>query len=526
MRPALAAFATCPPVLRVIGDIGPCEAFEGGTYVAQSGRYAGTWLDLDAVAGVTSRYVSVLLQALHLLLVVDEVPDSCPVRLHTSVEPGRGRWRTKWPKASAELPVLLRALPTSRTHSMTRDEAEMRETLLRTLRSRAAASEQSRARLTALAGRLAGMGSTPPPDPPQGARVAIVSAPALLAKPVTLRQDPAQIFEEVRRRSLELTGNFDIRTVATFLSSKANQPGAASELTILAARAWLAAGEQAHARHFAKKVVEDPSTPDDTRLTGIEILDATSPTNESMRPPPETTIAPIPIVVLSGGPELEPPEPVSSRAAPSEPDIPLPGPLPRDPVQTPSQPPPGLPIPEVSIVRNQPVSAAPVARYVRPEVVETMRLPSSAEEDMLPPGTLPSNTLQVRIAMTRLARDVGRDYRLWYGTALKTDVLAIDAMQRHLRRRFPSEVVDESASRQLERELLRHGALLSEILARRLGGEWVDVSGAHPGHWAMAVYPDARVWPIGRVYRFFRHGHMESDLVAFYLDLESYAKRK
>jgi hypothetical protein len=42
----------------------------------------------------------------------------------------------------------------------------------------------------------------------------------------------------------------------------------------------------------------------------------------------------------------------------------------------------------------------------------------------------------------------------------------------------------------------------------------------------MTVHPDARIWPIGRVYRFFRQGHLESDLVAFYLDLESYAKRK
>ena len=41
----------------------------------------------------------------------------------------------------------------------------------------------------------------------------------------------------------------------------------------------------------------------------------------------------------------------------------------------------------------------------------------------------------MRIALTRLSRDVGRDYRLFYGTTLKADLLAIDAMQRHLRRR-------------------------------------------------------------------------------------------
>jgi hypothetical protein len=158
--------------------------------------------------------------------------------------------------------------------------------------------------------------------------------------------------------------------------------------------------------------------------------------------------------------------------------------------------------------------------------------------------------MQTRIAMTRLARDIGRDYRLWYGTALKTDLLAIDAMQRHLRRRYPDEPTEEAGLRQLEKELMRHGALLSEILARTLGAEWVDVSSEHPGQWAMVIRPHAqgdrptyddparsdrpmrdvppsvRVWPIGRVYRFYRQGHRESDLVAFYLDLETYAKRE
>jgi hypothetical protein len=119
-----------------------------------------------------------------------------------------------------------------------------------------------------------------------------------------------------------------------------------------------------------------------------------------------------------------------------------------------------------------------------------------------------------------------------YGTALKTDLLAIDAMQRHLRRREEAPTNGPERQRQHERELLRHGALLSEILARRLGAEWVDVSADHPAQWVMVVPGStattqaARVSPIGRVYRFVREGHHESDLVAFYLDLETDAKRK
>jgi hypothetical protein len=121
-----------------------------------------------------------------------------------------------------------------------------------------------------------------------------------------------------------------------------------------------------------------------------------------------------------------------------------------------------------------------------------------------------------------MARDLGRDYRLWYGTTLKTDLVAIDLMQRHLRRRFADGKMDERHARELEAELTRHGALLGEILARSLDAAWVDVSSDQPGHWAMVVPPDLRVWPIGRVYRFFRQGHRESDLVAFYFEVQAH----
>jgi hypothetical protein len=200
----------------------------------------------------------------------------------------------------------------------------------------------------------------------------------------------------------------------------------------------------------------------------------------------------------------------------------LPAPVPQAPRTSP--PPEARPVAPV-VAEALPVSVATVApgprRFVRPETVESLPLPSGTTEAMLPSGSLPADVTQVRIALTRLSRDVGRDYRTLYGTALKTDLLAIDAMQRHLRREGAPK-----KSRELEKELLRHGALLSEILSRRLGGEWVDISTKHPAEWVMVVPPDARVSPIGRVYRFFREGQSESDLVAFYLDLENYAKRK
>jgi hypothetical protein len=162
----------------------------------------------------------------------------------------------------------------------------------------------------------------------------------------------------------------------------------------------------------------------------------------------------------------------------------------------------------------------------RPEIVETLALPEGLSEDVLAAGVIPRDPMQARVAMTRLARQLGRDYRLAYGTTLKTDLMAIDAMQRHIRRRFADGPLDEQHSRQLQVELTRHGALLSEILARVLGAEWVDLSPEEPGRWAMRVPPSVTVWPIGRVYRFYGQGHREADLVAFFMELESGVRRR
>jgi hypothetical protein len=166
-------------------------------------------------------------------------------------------------------------------------------------------------------------------------------------------------------------------------------------------------------------------------------------------------------------------------------------------------------------------SPSVVPPLLRSEIVESLPLPEGTVEAMLSPGGKPETPDQARVAMTRLSRTLGRDYRLWYGTTLMTNAIAIEAMQRHLRRRFSDASSDPKLAKKLENELMRHGALLSEILARSLGATWVDLSGDQPGRWAMVLYPDVRVWPIGRVYRFFQKGHHEADLVAFFLELEA-----
>ena len=51
-------------------------------------------------------------------------------------------------------------------------------------------------------------------------------------------------------------------------------------------------------------------------------------------------------------------------------------------------------------------------------------------------------------------------------------------MQRHLRGRFGQT---HEADARLRDELFRHGALLSEIIARALHAEWVDITPSEPG---------------------------------------------
>jgi hypothetical protein len=94
-------------------------------------------------------------------------------------------------------------------------------------------------------------------------------------------------------------------------------------------------------------------------------------------------------------------------------------------------------------------------------------------------------------------------------------------MQRHLSQRYAGASLADTKTTS---ELLRHGALLSEIIARALGGAWVDVGPSECGYWAMLVPPATRCWPIGRVYRFVALGNRERDLVAYYLDLDKRAR--
>jgi hypothetical protein len=137
------------------------------------------------------------------------------------------------------------------------------------------------------------------------------------------------------------------------------------------------------------------------------------------------------------------------------------------------------------------------------EEAETMRLPAGAE-DMLLAGEPAAGPIYARVVMTRLSRDLGRAYRERYGVTLTVDATGIEAMQHHLLGLLAQARFDEPGAAAFDAELTRHGAFLSEILARRLGAEWIDLGDVHPTEWSMSLAPGGRVWPVWRVHNFLR----------------------
>jgi hypothetical protein len=138
------------------------------------------------------------------------------------------------------------------------------------------------------------------------------------------------------------------------------------------------------------------------------------------------------------------------------------------------------------------------------EEAETMRLPAGATEDTLVAGEPAAGPVHARIVMTRLSRELGREYRERYGVTLTVDAAGIEAMQYHLLDLLAQGRFHQAGATAVDAELTRHGAFLSEILARRLGAEWIDLGDAHPTDWSMRIAPGGRVWPVWRVHNFLR----------------------
>jgi Mrp family chromosome partitioning ATPase len=167
----------------------------------------------------------------------------------------------------------------ARSHGTAHDEMEVREEILRDLRARAIVTAVAQPRLSALAAAIARTSWNPPATPRPSPR----PPPGPDAPP-----DAIDFNTALRQHNL--------RTVAQSLATQAEQPPFQPDRAIVAARAWLAAGEPASARRFARLVVDDASAPDDVRIMALEILDTTPRTYESVGPMPAPAVEPPPAV--------------------------------------------------------------------------------------------------------------------------------------------------------------------------------------------------------------------------------------
>jgi hypothetical protein len=164
------------------------------------------------------------------------------------------------------------------------------------------------------------------------------------------------------------------------------------------------------------------------------------------------------------------------------------------------------------------------ASEASPQRLETLALPAGVTDEPPPSNELPSNPAGARLACTYLARELGRELRLRHGVEIQDDLEGLEIAQRYLRETFVDGRVRSAVE---ERDIMRHGAFISELVARRLSGVWVEVQSRDAGTWAMLVpgfsRPNevARIWPFGRVLRFVVMGHKERDLVSYYLELEA-----
>ncbi len=391
--------------------LGAHEIFDGAIFSAASQRYEGAWLDLRMLAGALSlAAASAALQALHLCAALSEVAPSTPLHLATAAatrhrRPGeRTHQRVPLESVSA-IPAALRKLPPLPRPvevEQARDRL-LRQALLARVRERTGpeTTPDARSHLATLEAALAlkTMPHGPLTDPELRALERRLAGGQLAG----IEQDLDRLegihgrvpgLRYLRARAALLRGNEPPRSVAQTLSEVAEENQGFHEATLIAARTWLAAGEDAHARYFARRLFDDPSAGDSERLVALEILEATTATDLSHAPPPVQGPAdvlrfapprvpvfsplaqvPPPWAFPADGASLRPPAPSAPVPRPSHPpDVPAPVTQRSPPPLLPPRrsPPPPAPTPPPSESETSGAGQGPGAR--------TSNAPSSRSE--------------------------------------------------------------------------------------------------------------------------------------------------
>jgi hypothetical protein len=544
MRPVVAqAYARGSAVRSIADRLGTTELFEGKTFMPATSSYLGAWLDLRALGedlGVAGG--PALMQTLHLAALLAGRPDAEPVAALTAAitatrRPGARTFRRVVLARPEELMEALRVLASSSLRNTS--SGPSRPEVCEQLRARAARTPSLAARMTDLEATLA-QREQPSVGPLADADLWAIEARLTQGDARDVLDDLGALEKRrgrlpgtayLRARAELLVPTQEPRELAERISALSTSMPSFYELELLAAQAWAAAGDARQAKAFAMDLMNNATAADSIRLQALHVVEKLPRGAGSSRPDPPLS---------------------DSRAAPSLPAIPA---SPQGPsgVGLEHDPLPETwvgPMPASATLSNQVAAPAtealawstrPTQRAVgRASSLPTPPFPALGVEVeplealSLPPGTQgmpapsqdepPRTPIAARLAFTFLTRELGRELRLRHGVEPCTDTDGLEITQRYLREKLPEGRV---RNREDERELLRHGAFLSELLARRLGAHWVDLDSNDSARWAMII-PGAsgaereptRVWPFARTLRFVGMGHKERDLVSYYLELE------
>lgn len=167
---------------------------------------------------------------------------------------------------------------------------------------------------------------------------------------------------------------------------------------------------------------------------------------------------------------------------------------------------------------NSHVALAPYRPRAVSALLEELPLPHGLGESMLPASSRPAGRAQLRIAIVRLAREVGRELRAVQRRVARTDAACIEILQRLLLAYADGVVRGTSDPRGMAPMIARYGVVLGEILAHRIGAEWSYLEGDNPGAWRLTLPSGEDVYPVARVHRFLLQRNREQDLVGFFLE--------
>ena len=332
-----------------------------------------------------------------------------------------------------------------------------------------------------------------------------------------------------------MTRSEEPAAVAERVSELATSMASFHEVQLLAAQAWLAAADARRARAFARDLLDNQGADDVLRMQAFEVLEAAGESSSAhVAPAAPLSAEPAPAAIQPQAVvSVEPPGPAlrSDAPTPRSPEvqggpagmtIPRPplapsgtdlyvapsGPAPAGPrtatrpgfPAAPARPsaqmrtlPPGTSLPPYRIEpRGERGWSVPPPGDVELERVETLSLPPGVPESA-PLDERPRTGAAARLTCTLLARELGRGLRERFGVEIHDDVDGLETAQRCLR----EELIDGRVRTPDElREVMRQGAFLAELLARRLGARWVDLESVEPGRWAMLV-PSAHAYGRG-----------------------------